>query len=108
MPFFDQIEDVPRQSATPFVIVCRLFEAASGLGGISFAAFVLTVASSRLPPCWGVINRLALGGVMVSILTFLLGMFRTDGKRRQTMLVGAFFVFVWFIFILAAGTARDF
>ena len=108
MPFFDQGDGAPRSAATPFAVVCQVFEVISGLGGIAFAAFVLTVAYSRLPSYWGTLDILGTYGGVISICTFLLGIFRTDGKRRRTMLVGMFFAFVWFVSILAAGTGRDF
>jgi hypothetical protein len=79
MPFFDPTNEGPLTSATPAVVLARLFEAVSAAGLLVYiGAYLLILPVKRVElvafqgwPRWGIVT---------SLLAFLCGAFRHDGK----------------------------
>ena len=98
MPFFDPVNDSDVAPATKW---------ARGLQGLSIAAFVVCLFVSMFGTT-AVAATLAIVGIAISVIVILVGTARIDGKKRQTIMVGAFMTLLWLLLLAMTLTTNGF
>lgn len=107
MPFFEPTDETPSRNPTPSVVLSRLFATASAAGLVVYIGAYLSVLPTKQVEI-AAFQKWPLWGIVTSLLAFLCGAFRQDGKRRQTLLAGAFLAFVWALTYILTALANGF
>jgi hypothetical protein len=99
VPFFDPVENpVHRTTAEKWARRCE---------AIASVVFVLwLIPAAFVEPSVAMV--VAVFGVGVSLLIITLGTARTDGKKRETIMVGSLMSVLWFFLLVFSFTERGF